>query len=714
MIHSDFLRQLARTRRFTLGVPRHVRVSPDGQRVVFVRSASGTDATRSLWSVDVDSGEERLLVDPAKLAGGEDVPEEVRRLQERSRDLAAGVTDYATDAGLRVAAIGLAGRLWTVDLLSGELTALPATGPVIDPRPSPSGEHIAYVASGALRVIGADGGGDRALAIPDDADVSYGLAEYAAAEDMHRLRGFWWSPDGDRLLVAKVDNRRVPIWHLADPGDPLAAPTTIRYPAAGTANAEVTLSVRGLDGSTVDVDWDNEAHEYLIAAHWSRGGAVVSVQSRDHSSLLVRRLDPDTGALTTLRAESDPAWVTPFRGVPAYTDGGELVWGANVDGSYRLLVDGEAVTPDGLQLREVHGVDGDVVLFSASDEPTEIDLWAWSRASGLVQLAPGRSGVATLASPGRHEKAGSGVVYEAAIGGGTVVAHTATWDSGFAVTAWRDDREPVTIASHAEAASLTPRVTLLRAGSAKLRTAVLFPTDHEPGSKPLPVLLDPYGGPAGQRVLATQHGYRVSQWFAELGFAVVVADGRGTPGRGPAWDRTIYLDKAMPVLDDQITALRAAAETHPDLDLSRVAIRGWSYGGFLAALAVLRRPDVFHAAVAGAAPSDARLYGTYYQERYLGHPDEHPGAYADASLLDDAPNLTRPLLLIHGLVDDNVHPAHVFKLSAALQRAGREHTLLALPNTTHIPLDADISVNMFRQEARFLLNALGMDTTVAD
>ena len=158
---------------------------------------------------------------------------------------------------------------------------------------------------------------------------------------------------------------------------------------------------------------------------------------------------------------------------------------------------------------------------------------------------------------------------------------------------------------------------------------MLFPTGHVPGSRRLPVLLDPYGGPGHQRVLAASGAYLGSQWFADQGYVVVVADGRGVPGRGPAFERAVLGDLATHALEDQVDALHAVAATYPDdVDLDRVAIRGWSFGGFLAALAVLRRPDVFHAAVAGAPVTDWRLYDTGYTERYLGDPDTDRGAEA--------------------------------------------------------------------------------------
>jgi dipeptidyl-peptidase 4 len=189
---------------------------------------------------------------------------------------------------------------------------------------------------------------------------------------------------------------------------------------------------------------------------------------------------------------------------------------------------------------------------------------------------------------------------------------------------------------------------------------------------------------------------------------VLVIDGRGTPGRGPAWERTIYLDFADPVLADQVAGLQAAAARSGALDLSKVAIRGWSFGGYLSALAVLRRPDVFHAAVAGAPPTDQRLYDTHWRERFLGHPDEHPEAYERCSLLADAPSLRCPLLLVHGLADDNVFAAHTLRLSAALLAAGRPHEVLPLTGATHLVSEDAITVNMLLHQLEFLERALGL------
>ena len=224
----------------------------------------------------------------------------------------------------------------------------------------------------------------------------------------------------------------------------------------------------------------------------------------------------------------------------------------------------------------------------------------------------------------------------------------------------------------------------------------------------LPVLMDPYGGPHSQRVLATRGAHLSSQWFAEQGFAVLVVDGRGTPGRGPQFDRAVHGDLAGPVLADQVDALHAVAERFGDLDLDRVGIRGWSFGGYLAALAVLRRPDVFHAAVAGAPVTDWALYDTHYTERYLGRPDTDPDAYRRSSLIEDAARLERPLLLVHGLADDNVVAAHTLRLSSALLAAGRPHSVLPLSGVTHMTPQEVVAENLLLLQVRFLRDALGV------
>ncbi len=686
-------RQLATTRHFSLGVPGHFTITPDGATVFFLRTRAGDDPVICLWALDPQSGAERLITDPGELLGGaaEELSEAERTRRERTRELGSGIVDYATDKAATLAAFALSGNLWTVGLADGQARRLPAEGPVSAPRPDPTGQRIAYVCDGALRVIGADGSGDHAVAVPEGPDVTYGLPEHAAEESMDRHRGYWWAPDGSRLLVARVDNSRVALWYLADPARPQAPPRPKRYPAAGTTNAAVTLWIARLDGQRTQVRWDTAALEYVPAAGWDSHGPYASVQSRDQQTVEVLGIDPADGSAEVLATQRDECWVQLVTGLPARTGSGALVSHADEAGTRHLTIDGEAVTPPGLQLREVLDVDGDEVLYVASTEPTRTELWSFRPGAGATRLS---------SEPGVH----TGVRR-----GGTLVlvSHSVDWP-GTRATVIRPGQPGVAVASLAQQPVLPVRALSLVLGPRELRAQLFLPSWHTDGAQPLPVLLDPYGGPAGQKVLDWQgwHTY-TSQWFAEQGFAVLVSDGRGTPGRGPAWEREVYGDIFGPALDDQVTALTEAARARPELDLSRVGIRGWSFSGSLAALAVMRRPDVFHAAVAGAGVTDQRLYDTHWRERFLGHPDQYPERYDACSLLLAAPGLARPLLLIHGLADDNVWAANTLRLSSALLAAGRPHEVLPLTDATHMTREETTAENLLWHQVRFLQRHLG-------
>jgi dipeptidyl-peptidase 4 len=696
-VTESFPRRQARTRRFTLGAPRGFSISADGTRVLFLRSRGGTDPLTCLWSLDVATGRERLVADPRALAGpGADpeagLPPEERARRERSREQAGGIVGYATDAGHTVAAFTLSGVLYLAELVGDEPPRAVRTPPgVIDPRPDPAGHRVAYVSGGALWLYDRATGVSTALAEPESNTVRYGLADFIAAEEMDRMRGYWWSPSGDAVLVARTDDAPVRRWYLADPANPDRPAAELAYPAAGTPNAVTELYIYEHTGTRRRVDWTGE---YLVDASWDDHALLITVQPRDQRVLAVLAVDRYTGATGPVVRNTDPAWVDIVPGVPAHLSTGALVWTSDLrTDARRLVVDGEAVTPPSLRVCSVLDVDGDTVLFTASDDPTEVRLWTYRPDDGLHCLTP---------APG---------VFGGRRRGGTTLVTAQTLDTdGTAVTVHPADGAAVPIASLAQSPRLPVRLVPVPGPGTVTeprgpRTVVLLPSDHRPGQR-LPVLMDPYGGPHMQRVLSARGAYLTSQWFADQGFAVVVADGRGTPGRGPGYERAVLGDLATPALGDQVAALELAAAAHPELDTSRVGIRGWSFGGYLAALAVLRRPDVFHAAVAGAPVTEWELYDTHYTERYLGDPNADPEAYARSSLLADAPKLSRPLLLIHGLADDNVVAAHTLRLSRALLAAGRPHSVLPLSGITHMTPQEEVAENLLLLQVDFLRTAL--------
>ncbi len=692
---DTFPRQYARTQRLTLGEPRDLTVTQDGNSVVFARSRGGADPVNCLWIADVPTGHQVLVADPVALLASiadddADLPAAERARRERMREGAGGITSYALSGDASLASFALDGQLFIADLQAGTARSVAVDGPVFDPRPAPGASAgsglIAYVSGRSLYITDLEGRARQLAAEPGDPDtVTWGSADFIAAEEMGRHRGYWWSPDGSMLAVCRADSSQVQVWHIVNPGDPAAPPSTVRYPAAGTPNADVSLHLVSIEGGLpIEVRWDRTTMPYLAKVHWNDHGLTITVQSRDQRDLQVLRVDGGTGETSVVWSDHDDAWVELVPGTGALIDGQRLAICADRDGARRLIVGDEIASPPDVQVRSIVDADADrvVVLGNPLDDATVQHVYRWTP-DGFAALTDGAS------------------INTVVVGGDTVVIRTATIDEPGG--RWRLPTGH-TLDGHAERPLVRPLVSIAPHTERIATTAVLLPDGHD--GSPLPVLLDPYGGPHAQRVVHSYNAFCTSQWFADQGFAVVVIDGRGTPGRGSEFERSVHNDLATGVLDDQVAGLHAAAARHPELDLGRVAIRGWSFGGYLAALAVLQRPDVFHAAIAGAPVTEWRLYDTHYTERYLGDPNEQPEVYDASSLLPLAPQLTRPLLMVHGLADDNVVAAHTLQLSSALLAAGKPHEVLPLVGVTHMTPQEVVTENLLLHQLDFLRRSL--------
>jgi dipeptidyl-peptidase-4 len=694
----------ARTKGFTAGAPRAVTVGTDGQRVAFLRSGGPDDLVDALWVFDVGAGTERLVYDRGQAAA--ELSDAERALRERQRLSAAGIGSYATDPLARIAVI-VEGETLVVARLdgTGEPRRYPTAGSPVDPRPDPAANRVAYVSAGALHVLDLATGADTMLAAEaGDDDVTWGLAEFIGAEEFDRFRGFWWSPDGTGILAARVDESRVQRWYLHDPSQPETAARAVAYPAAGTPNAEVSLHLLDLDGGWVDVHWDRETYPYVVSVSWTEvGGPLVTVLRRLQQHGLVLAIEPRTGE-TQVHAElADPRWVEPIGGTPIYLPDGRVLIGGELahDGydSRCLFADGSLVTPTGLYVRRVCGTVGADLLVEASEgEPSEQHVYRIGTRSSPVaevrRLTP---------APGWHVGYAGGETI--VIGGGSLDHNGTQW------TVHSGGSEVGRLRSFAADPPYAPRPMLERVTDRRLPAGVLYPRAHVAGHR-LPVLVDIYGGPGHQEVIATRSWWQERQWWADAGFAVVVIDNRGTPGVAPSFEKVIHRRLADVILTDQVDGLTALAEKHSDLDLERVAVRGWSFGGWLAALGALRRPDVYRCAIVGAPVTDWALYDTAYTERYLGLPADSADIYAHTSLLESAAepvtasDPARPMLLIHGMVDDNVVAAHTLRLSAALLGAGRPHAMIPLTGATHMAAGG-LAQRLLRIELDFLRQNLG-------
>lgn len=692
----SYPQQEALTRRFQLGRPRGFVVAPDGARVAFIRSSGGRDPRGSLWVAETTpSGglSERCVVDVEALGhGGGELPAEERARRERMRETTSGITAFSTDHQVTRAAFAVDGVLLTVDLTTGGLTPLPSPGPVVDPRLSPDGSMVAFVSDRSLFVCASDRAGDdadgyRCLARADHPHEAWGLADFVAAEELDRVRGLWWLADSSAVLAEHYDETDVEVRWIADSAQPENEPRAHRYPAAGTPNPVAHLFLLPLEGPSSEIGWDHDAFPYLATVHpdASDAAAVVSVLSRCQSRQRILGVD-GTGAVSVLRDRVTEPWVTMQGGVPRRAADGALVEIVSdaATNTFRLVRDGTWLTPPGLQVTGLISAGPEGLVITAQRDPLD---------QGIYQVAADGSVTTILDTPGVHSAAGGH--------GGLVIASTNPDLPGAQFTAeFAQGQGAVT--NLAERPVVTPSVAFHRVTDRGLPCAVVLPTGHVPGSTRLPIVMAPYGGPHHARVVHAAGAFASDQWLADQGFAVVVIDGAGTPGRGPAEEFAVRGDLATRVLQDQVDGLQAAARLHPDLDLTRVGITGWSFGGYLAALAVLDRPDVFHAAVAGAPVTDWALYDTAYTERYLGVPQENAGAYARTSLLNRAGRLERPLLIIHGLADDNVLASHTLQFSSALLAAGRPHSVLPLSGVTHMTPQEVVAENLLRLEVDFL------------
>jgi dipeptidyl-peptidase-4 len=636
----------------------------------------------TLWSLDTATGIERELLDPRAL--NTDLSEltaaELRQ-RERAREGASGVTSYACNRDITRAVTVLGGSVVIIDLITGDAT-MPAIEPgVFDVRLSPDGNTISYLRGTSLCVSSLTGD-ERVLASDSNETISWGNAEFIAAEEMGRFRGYWWSPDSQSIAACRVDVSPINVWHIADPAHPELPATEHRYPAAGTPNASVSLHIISIATATATPvelagDW-----EYLNTVSWNSAGLIAQTQTRDQKRIEIHSIDASTGKATIVFTDTDDAWVELVSGVPALQQDGSLITCADREGSRRLLVNGSAVTPTTMQVRSVVSV-GDSIVFMANEITTPWQLDAWAYRNGLLEQITQSHGVASVS--------GSRSCY---------VSRISTLDTERAQFTVHTPTTTHNVTSLAETSLVQPNVRIMSVGPRGIPVAILLPRDGL--STKLPVLFDPYGGPHAQRVVASRAAYNSSQWFADQGFVVVIVDNTGTPGKGSEWERGVMNDLAEPVLDDQVEILRDLNDLEPRADTSRVGIRGWSFGGYLAALAVLRRSDLFHAAVAGAPVTDWRLYDTHYTERYLGNPAIDPSAYEATSLFNDAEHLQQPLLLIHGLADDNVVAAHTLQLSSALLAAGKPHEVLPLSGVTHMTPQEVIAENLLLHQLEFL------------
>ncbi len=689
-----------------LAIPGDFAFSPDDRLITYLYSPDES-LTRQLYTFDPETGEQRPLVVPpgdGTTEEGISLEEALRRERQRQRGL--GVTQYAWARHANRLLVPFGGALFVQDGDGAPLREILPSGahPALDPQLSPDGAWVAYVQDAELSVVSADGGEPRQLTHgARGTGKTHGLAEFIAQEEMGRSHGFWWSSDSERIAFTEVDETQIPVYRITHQGKDATgdgAQEDHRYSFAGMPNATVRLGVvPAAGGESVWMDLGAEQDQYLARVNWFPDGTLTAqIENRAQTVLDLVRFDLATGAQTRLLRETSDVWINLHDLLRPLENGG-FIWASERTGFqhlYRHDRDGillNAITSGDWMVDGIAGVDeanGLVYFTGTLDGPTERHLYAGSFDGGeprRITDAPGMHSVVTDHALRRFID----------VHHNTETPPTVTLRSlvdGTLIRALYDKIDPRIARLGLQPPEL---VTLASRDGETLHGAIYRPPVRF-GAGPFPTIVSVYGGPHAQRV-QNSWGMTVdmrAQYLRAVGFLVFVLDNRGSARRGLAFEGRIKHNMGNVEVRDQVDGVRWLV-TRGLADPARVGIYGWSYGGYMSAISLARAPETFKVAVAGAPVTHFDGYDTHYTERYMGTPQSNPTGYTASSVMHHVPTMTGKLLLIHGLIDENVHFRHTARLINALIRARKPYDLLLFPDERHMPRKIEDRVFMEEQ-----------------
>ncbi|MEM9838660.1 MAG: S9 family peptidase [Pseudomonadota bacterium] len=699
--------------------PRSVAYSPDGSLVTFLKPREDDAQRLDLWAFDVATGEARMLVDSKSLEPDDfELSEEEKALRERKRIASStGIVQYQWDSKGEQILVPLAGDLFLVTLEDKSVRRLTETeGFEYDAKVSPSGGYVSFLRDGALFAIDLENGRERQISPDPEPGVTYGTAEFVAQEEMNRYTGNWWSPDDEMIVFTRTDETGVDIIPRFDISAGDVSVIEQRYPRAGRPNAVVGLYVKKVKrGRPVEVKWGASPDTYLARVNWADPETLyIQTVNRDQTELSLRQVDVKNGKLTDVYTEKQPAWINLSNDFRALDDGGFL-WTTEETGFRHILhfdADGNAraVTGGDWQIRGISGVDEEagLVYFTAhKDTPLERHLYrvSYKAAGEIERLTP-------LGSTWGIRLASDGQSYIGTASNANMPPQTAIYAMDGSRITWVE--ENALDADHPYAPFLdshsAPEFGTLTAEDGQvMHYSIIKPHDFDPKKK-YPAILNVYGGPGVQRVTNSfGRGLLFDQYKQQQGYVVFQLDNRGSTGRGKKFEDTLYRSMGGVEVVDQVQAARFLASL-PYVDKDRIGVMGWSYGGYMTLHLALRAPDgLFSAAVSGAPVTDWALYDTFYTERYMDTPQDNAEGYEAGSVFPYLSDLNVPLLMIHGMADDNVTFDNSTRVFAELQAAGQEFEMMTYPGQRHGIHSGDVGRHRFGMTMRFMNRHLNAD-----
>ena len=690
--------------------PRSVDYSPDGTMLTFLKAREDDAARLDLWAYDVASGKASMLVDSKTLEPDDfELSEEEKALRERKRiSSARGIVQYQWDSAGEKILVPLAGDIFLVTLADGSVRQLTDTEAFeYDAKVSPSGSYVSFLRDGSLFAIELESGRERRLSPEGKGPVSYGTAEFVAQEEMSRYTGNWWSPDDAHMAYTRTDEAGVDIIPRFDIQANDVAVIEQRYPRAGRPNAVVDLFVKDPDRRRpVKVSWGASPDTYLARVDWANANDLyIQTVNRDQTALTLSKVDLGSGDVTEVYTEEQPAWINLSDDFYPLADG--FLWSTEESGFRHIIrVTGEGqktqVTIGDWEVLGIEAVDteAEMVYFTAhADTPLERHLYRVSYASPgepervtepgatwRVSMAPdGKSFVGTWSNVGTPPRTG---LYDA---DGELI----TWIEENSL----DADHPYT--PYLDAHSAPEFGELVAESGEILHYSVLKPHDFEEGRQ-YPAILRVYGGP-GPQLVTNSFGrwFLFDQYMQQQGYVIFTIDGRGSGGRGKQFEDGLHRAMAGVEVTDQLLGVEHL-KTLPFVDPDRIGVTGWSYGGYMTLHLALRAPEgTFAAAVSGAPVSDWSLYDTFYTERYMDTPQDNPEGYRNASVFPYIDQLSTPLLIIHGMADDNVTFDNSTRVFAELQANGLPFEMMTYPGQRHSIHSGDVGRHRFNHTMRF-------------
>ncbi len=689
--------------------PRALKLSPDGSLLTSLRARADDRERFDLWAVDTATGEARMLVDSTKFGGGE-ISEAEKMQRERARiGGTRGIVSYDWAPDGKSLLVPLDGDLFVASLDGSTKRLTNTSQGELNATVSPKGSYVSFVRDQNLFVVDTVSSIERRLTRDGGNTLSWGLAEFVAQEEMGRTTGHWWSPDDSRIAVARVDESGVAIVSRAAIGAEGTQVFDQRYPRAGATNAVVDLYVMKNDGSgIVKVNLGKNPDVYLARVDWAPDGKTLFVQrqSRDQKTLDLLRVDPVTGASSVEFSETSKTWLNLHSNFRALKDG-RILWSSERDGFPHLYLwqagKWTQLTKGAWNVRDVIGVNEDAgtVTFTGNREtPLEQNVYRIALSGGSTTIL-GEAGWWNTAKMNRDSS-------RMIVSRSNPVQPDQSYlaDADGKRLSWIEENSVT--GNHPYApfmpAHVKPEFGTLKAVDGTVLHYKILKPNLAKGQK-APVFVQVYGGPGAGRQVMNNWGGALQQYLVQQGWVVFSIDGRGTPDRGKAFEDAIYRSMSGVEVDDQLVGVNWLKQ-QDFVDPNKIAVYGWSYGGYMTLRLVQRAPGVFAAGVSGAPVTKWELYDTHYTERYMGTPQADEAAYKKSSALETATAMSDPLLLVHGMADDNVIFENTTALMARLQGAAKPFETMVYPGQTHRVAGPGVSVHLWRTILNFLDRAV--------